>query len=262
MKTAAILLLALAMAAVAALILADDTESDLEGVWTASRDAERLHLSIYREKQQWSQLGITLPLADFSGLSPAITDSSNIARTEFQIIREAGTIAFTGQFSKGRGAGHYLFVPRPEFIAEMAKLGYRDIPKKKIFILAVHDIGPRYVRALGELGYKNLSLEMLIKMGMFRVTPAFIRDLRSLGYNDLSSEQLVKLRIHNVTPEYIRQLRALGFSDLPMEQIAKLGIHGVTKTYVEEMRGLGFRNATASQLVANSAFSRINRADG
>lgn len=208
-----------------------------QGVWMGEREGDgRIQLQMKRRSQgekEWS-FGNSFPESEFQGL-----DSGR-----FEMRRDAGTIIFKGRFDGtgpgAQGTGTYSFQPNPEYIRDMASLGYRV--EDKVFEMALFDISRASVRELRSLGYRDLSLDELIEFGIFRVTPDFIREAGELGFKDLPAKRLVEMRIHGITPDFVRQWRSAGHSDLSLDRLLELSIHGVTPGYLRELDAMGYKD--------------------
>ncbi|HYH94838.1 hypothetical protein [Hyalangium sp.] len=216
---------------VAAPVLAASTHT---GTWTASvKEKEaQLELSLRTKGERGGQMGMSVPLTAFQGLSTAEGSTA-----PFRMTREAGTFSFEGRFAGGEGAGHYQFEPSEAYAKAMSGLGYPKLTPDDQFKLALFEVTTTRVKELATLGYRDLPLEELFQVGIFQVTAEYIRTLSSLGYGKLSLEQLVQCRIHNVTPEFIRDMKGLGLQSLSAEDLVKLRIHGIDSDFVRSLSG-------------------------
>ena len=70
--------------------------------WTRNNAGERW-VSLQLERDDDRRWGVSVRLADLEGLTARGTDFSGDAR--FTLKRDAGTIAFEGRFTDGRGRG-------------------------------------------------------------------------------------------------------------------------------------------------------------
>lgn len=77
----------------------------------------------------------------------------------------------------------------------------------------LHGVTPEYIRNLAELGYRNLPLEVYVGLRDHGVTPEYIRDMKAAGYTDLSLDELKALRTSGINPEYVREMIELGFGE-------------------------------------------------
>lgn len=117
--------IALVASSVAWLYAADDL---IQGQWTAQLKAGRVYLQLRSDTANGSwgsgSWGQTIPADQLAGL-PWQDDHLTFDKIQFQLPREAGTIAFEGSFRDGRGAGFFTFAPRAAFSSEMKALGDR-----------------------------------------------------------------------------------------------------------------------------------------
>ncbi len=92
----------------------------------------------------------------------------------------------------------------PQWLRDMAALGYTNLSGGEIAALAVQDIGPSYVRGMAEAGYPHLSAGQLIALKVQDVTPAYVREITRAGGPRPSPEQLVTLKIQGVSADLVR----------------------------------------------------------
>lgn len=173
---------------------ADSTPAPITGTWTGQfkgDDEIQLNLDL-RMNGQSNQMGQTVPLTALHGLPRR---QALAAPVQFELARDAGTVAFEGTFQDGKGGGSFTFTPRSGFVEEMAALGFRDLSSSQILTMAMLDVSREYARELKALGYDRLSTQQLISMRIFQVTRDYVTAMRSQGYTRLQPEQLVQLRI-------------------------------------------------------------------
>lgn len=232
--------------------------AEVDGAWTASYDREkpgRIHLQMTRGRTH--NMGMTMRVADFTGLSEAQIQAPTMTPVEFRLNREAGTARFEGTFRDGKGAGQFTFAPNRSYLSTLRGLGIDvDLPSRRgrerdeddhLFSLAMHDVSTAFIRSMQAEGIRT-SLDKYIALRIFNVTPEFIREMRSLGF-EIGTDDLISARIHKVTPDYIRQMRAAGWN-LTFDQLQSSRIHGATPEFAEEMRRLGYGNLKHSDLVS------------
>ena len=165
----------------------------LRGVWTAQPSrwkttdggtATVVQLSLRRTRpgHDWNS-SFPVALTDLKGLA---AEQTRGARTDvrFDLVRDAGTLAFEGRFEDGDGAGHFTFTASPEYLQEMRKQGYDGIDEEKVFSLATHDVSRAFIRELAALGYTRLPLDELLNLRIHGAPSpgSFIRELRPSGY--------------------------------------------------------------------------------
>jgi len=219
----------------------------ITGTWTGElRGENEVHLNLQMKGQSgWT--GQSLPLSSLRGLTRQ--QATNGASVRFELVRDAGTVAFEGAFKDEKGSGTFTFTPSGAFVDDMATLGFRNLSPEQLLTMEMVDVSRKYAREMKALGYDQLSTKQLISMRIFQVTPDFANAFRSLGYDRLQPDQLVSLRIFNVTPDFIRELEARGYEHLPVDQLTNLRIFKVTPSFIDELRSLGYERLPVSQLV-------------
>lgn len=231
----------------------------VEGAWTASayeKKPDRIQINMTTGRH--NNMGTSMKLGDFAGLTRAQIDAATMTPVNFQLRREAGNTAFEGTFRNGKGAGQFTFASNPSFFDSVRALGV-DVEDRKLrnharsqeerlFQLALHDVSVAYIRAMQSEGYR-VSLEKYMEMRIFDITPEYIREMRSLGFSDIDADDLVGSRIHGVTPEYVREMRAAGWN-LTLDELQSTRIHGATPQFAEEMKKLGYANLDVDELLS------------
>jgi hypothetical protein len=162
-------------------------------------------------------------LADLQGLDWAATAKHDVS---FSVVRDAGTIDCKGFVQERRGAGLFTFQPNPQYVPEMAKLGY-SFEGKDLLSATIFDVSFEFARAMKSADVRGLDAGKLIAFRIHGVSPEFAGELGHLGYPHAPPDQLIALRIHGVTPEYIEGLRSKGLQNLTLDQLISLRIHGV-----------------------------------
>jgi hypothetical protein len=278
MKRELILRLVAVLLVIAGMVLLNDVFAQAQGAargtWTAKWQSseQTLNLQMSLEEKE-SNFGQTYRVADLKGLSPAsITGAKGPA--QFQLVRDAGTIAFDGAFDRGLGAGTFTFTPDANYQARMRNLGYSCIGSKQ-FEMAALDVSLAYatefkdlgfgaeckdlvegrifnvnrqqVEELRALGYTNVPFKKLVELRIFKVDGAYIRSLRAQGM-DLSLAKLVESRIFEIKPEDRKAYADLGYTHLTQDELTAFKIHGVTPAYIRDMRDLGFKDLSPQKL--------------
>src|SRR5262249_55707930 len=135
-------------------------------------------------------------LSEFQNL-PRPTGSAEVP-ARFALVRDAGTISFSGQIDATGGSGRFTFAAAPGFAAAMSAGEAAALTDEQVFAAAVHDVSRQFVAELRALGYERMRFETLIAMRIHGASPQFIRELQSLGYDHVPPDQLVAMRIHGV----------------------------------------------------------------
>ena len=261
-------------ALVAAVLVVPAHARELTGDWMATvseQHSERLQMSL---KYDHSEHGSSrFAKSEFVGLSEAQIVSTTRVPVEFQLKREAGTIAFEGTFRTGHGAGQFTFTPDPEYPGKLRSLGVDHAPKKdddEMFELAIFDVSTEFIRSMQKLGY-DVPLDMYVQFRIFDVNPDYVRAMSEVGFTKLRAEKLVETRIHGATPEFIREMRAagndhgvtaefvqelrqLGYTKIPADQLVAMRIHGVTPEFIRQVEAAGYRKVPIDKLVQMRIF--------
>ncbi len=165
----------------------------------------------------------------------------------------------------------------PEFIGEIAALGYTRSSPSQLVALRIHGVTPEYARDMiaifGKVGldelvafrihgltpesarslqafFGKLSPDDAVALRIHGADPEFVQGFREAGFASLSADDAVALRIHGATPEFAGALRAQGLSELSADDLVTFRIHGVTPEYVAAIRGLGYASLTPDELTA------------
>jgi hypothetical protein len=242
---------------IASLILfaATTASADLHGSWTASAGSDpltrgRMHMNISQGYNH--HFGNTMNIADFTGLTEAQVNNGAAVPVQFQLARDAGTVAFEGSFKNGDGAGQWTFAPSRSYVASIRALGV-DFDGDKtddddLLSYTLLDVSTSYIKSMMAIGYRE-SMDKYTSMRIFKVTPEYVNEMRDLGYDHISADDLVATRIHKVTPDYIRQMRAAGWK-LSLDELVATRIHKATPEFAEEMRKLGYANLSYDDLIS------------
>jgi hypothetical protein len=230
--------------------------ANIEGAWTAEADAKRPdHFYIMMTRGRNHQMGTTMRLSEFTGLTRAQIDAATSTPVQFQLRREAGNTSFEGSFRNGKGAGQLAFTPNAGYLDAIRALGVKvelkhgkSVEEEDLFMLALQDVSTAFIKSMQAEGFRE-SLEKYLELRIFDVTPEYIHQMRDLGYKNIDSDELVATRIHKVTPDYIRQMRAAGWN-LSLDDLQASRIHGATPQFADEMGQLGYANLPFDDLVS------------
>ncbi|HEV7358801.1 MAG TPA: hypothetical protein VGN99_12475 [Steroidobacteraceae bacterium] len=214
-------------------------------------------------------------LADLRGLDWAGAAKHDV---HFTVQRDAGSIECEGFVQDQRGSGLFTFKSNPQYVAEMAKLGFsfedksllsatifdvsfnfarsmksaavRGLDAGKLFAFRIHGVTPEFIRDLRAAGLDAADAGKLIAFRIHGVTPEFVKDLHGAGVNTTDEDKLVAFRIHGVSPDFIRGLRSAGIDTTDPEKLIAFRIHGVSPEFAGEISHLGYPNAPPEQLIA------------
>lgn len=138
---------------------------------------------------------------------------------------------------------------KPDFIDELASLGYTNLTIDQLIELGNHGVNGKFIREFKSLGFEKLSLEMLVRLSDHGVRAKFIKSMTALGYDKLSLEELIRARDHGVDSEFVEEIEAAGFGHLPLDQLIRMKDHGVDTEFMREMEAAGFAHLSMDQLV-------------
>lgn len=253
------------------------------GAWTATvseRRSDRLEMSLRFGHSEND--GAQYDLAELAGLTGAQLASSTRVPVEFELRREAGTVAFDGTFREGAGAGQFTFTPNHDFPRTLRSLGVDFEPDHgdadhELFVLTLFDVSSEFIRSMQAIGYK-VDVQKYVEFRIFKVDPDYVRDMNSVGFRNLSADKLVETKIHGATPDYIRERRAkgddlslddyiqerifqitpefadeiarAGYANLDHDKLVQFKIQGVTPEFIQQLRDLGYTHVAADDLVA------------
>ncbi|MEK6371858.1 MAG: hypothetical protein AABO58_04105 [Acidobacteriota bacterium] len=239
---------------VLALIVAAATlafAAEPRGSWHIRSDEGKLHLDVSRRSN--SHWGRTITREAFSGLTDAMLSATAETPATFDMVRDAGTIHFTGTFTDGDGVGRFTFTPNRNYQASLRGLGVAAgddaDDDDDLFSLAMHDVSIAFIREMQSLGYRE-DLDQYVAFRIHGVSPEFVRELRTLGYDKLDADNLVAFRIHGVSPKFVGEMKDLGVRGLTADDVVAMRIHGATTEFVRELRELGYSNLDSDDLIA------------
>src|SRR4029078_1801678 len=122
--------------------------AELRGTWGADAkgdDSGRLQFSLNARKN--GNMGMGIPLSDFTGLSWAQVRSAARTPVHFTMRREAGTIEFDGTFRDEQGAGDFVFTPDPAYAGKLNRLGLRlddDSDERELLTMTLFDVSTSF----------------------------------------------------------------------------------------------------------------------
>jgi len=127
----------------------------------------------------------------------------------------------------------------PEFLREIAALGYKTASVSDLVALRIHGVTPDYISRMTALVGRQ-SLDELVSLRIHGVTPEYVERFQAAGYPKLSADSLLSLRIHGVDADTVGEWEKMGFRKPGLDEIVSARIHGVTPDLAREMKALGF----------------------
>jgi len=150
------------------------------GAWhLTDRSDGRMQIALISDHNQNSH---PIERTAFTGLTGSQIDAATETPVDFRLIREAGTLHFTGTFMNKEGVGRFSFEPNPSYVTTLRGLGVAagDLDDEKLFSLAIHDVSASFIREMQSLGYHE-ELNRYIAFRIHGASPQFVRELNALG---------------------------------------------------------------------------------
>ena len=110
----------------------------------------------------------------------------------------------TQRYSPGELVAMSMQGVTPQWLREMAALGYTNLSGGEIAALATQDVDPAYVRGMAQAGYPRLSAGQLIALKVQDVSPEYVRQITRAGGPRLSPDQLVMVKVQGISADLIR----------------------------------------------------------
>lgn len=213
--------------------------ADLEGAWTAqiSNDG-RLFFNTTRHP--FGNWGMTHDITDFTGLARTQVESQAQVPVQFQLRRDAGTVAFEGTFRRGFGAGQLTFVPNVAFANSVRGIGLKleKSDDEELFRLALMDVSVAYLREMHGV-FPDADAKELSRMRAVGVTSQWLRELRAAGVGVTNARDAKKLAGSGVTAKFVEGLAKAGYKNLSIRDLTRLAAVGVDDKFIREMSRYG-----------------------
>lgn len=238
------------------------------GTWVAYIENEKVYIQFTGEA--WD-IGRSFLLSEL-GTLPTGNEGT------FNITREAGTAAFKGAFTGGKGHGFYTFAENPSFKSYLQQKGYSGLDKQLMLAIFFTDINKSYfdfmkangygaisnnqLRDLAEQnlnrrvmedyfslfkteGYGHPSLDKVVELREHGVNTRFVNSFHQMGYKgNIPLDKALELRDHGVSPEFITSIQKMGYSDITLDKATDLRDHGVSPEFINEIQKMGYEKLT------------------
>lgn len=222
----------------------------MTGQWAIKVTPEgRARLQLQSADKAKGRASFHLALTQFEGLTRDQVFSS-AARVSFRLVREAGTISFSGSFHDRAGSGQWTFTAEPGFVSFLRNHGYEQLTSDDLFSLAIGDVRQTYVEELEREGYAKLPFGQLVALRTNAVTADDARVWRALVAGDIPAQQLIALKTNDVSAPYIKSLADVGYKQLTAPQLLALRTNGVTREFIERLEKRGHKNLTVERVLS------------
>jgi hypothetical protein len=195
----------------------DSHASRMEGSWFITNYKQdnkdnkvRIELHDQDDDHNWS--------SNFSVSRDKLSSLSGVGKVEFSLVREAGTMHFTGQFDGEQGFGHYKFQPDATYLSHMQQRKI-VLAAEELFSFFVVDIKKDYVDMLQANGFPDVQKDHLISMAALGIDEAYIKGVRGMGYSDISENHLITFKALHIDKDFIDDVSKAGYDHLPTEKL-------------------------------------------
>lgn len=224
-------------------------QAPFSGVWEAYFRSDSVSMMLTHRhpdgRGQWVISDDYLQ-TQFSGL-----DVKAVAMN-FQMIRPAGTMRFTGTREGQTAYGRYTFEPSTSFINALKKFGIEHFENELLLNCFQANMREDFLSFLKK-EFPEVSAEELMELAVFKIDEQTVQSYKSLGkmvdLQKLDVGKLVELHIANVSPERVKGYVDTGLKGLDLEQITKMAIHNIDPAYIAELTKAGIQGLNADKVI-------------
>jgi hypothetical protein len=220
-----------------------------EGTWTATIKDEKIDI-------QFNSDGDRNHMSNSNFLRTDFTPLPTKAEGDFKLVREAGTMNFTGKFDGYKGSGHYKFVPNREYIKYLEGEGIGGIEENDGLAFFMINIKKSYVTMMHRQGYKNLSKGDLIATAALGVDEPYILSLKKNGFPDITEQELITGKAMGVNGAYIAEIRKAGYPKASFDKLVSFKAQGINGQYITK-----FKNARGTTSVNAKRKNQASKSD-
>jgi hypothetical protein len=205
-------------------------ELETEGVWFGTIKNDKLSIQFKNDGDDQSSFsGSTFPISEFK-------DFQREKPGTFTLIREAGTMQFTGKFEGDQGMGRYKFIADKAFNNYLHKEGIDADEDRDLMVFFMVDVKKSYVQMLKENGYTKPGKNDLIPLASLKVDAAYIQSLKSEGLQNISLQDLIPLKSLGITGDYIRDIKKAGYTNVSAGQLITFKSQGIDGKYLADIQ--------------------------
>ncbi len=179
----------------------------------------------------------------------------------FTLIRDAGTMEFTGKFEGNKGMGDYKFVPSKSFGEEMRREGVDISSDKDLMVFFIVNIKRSYVEMLKRNGYTKLNKDNLVPLAALDISEAYISSIKQAGFKDIDLDNLVPFKAMNIDKAYIEEIRNAGYKDLTPDKVITFKAQGIDGKYIADFRSAAKAKDTEEGRNANDQKDAGSKSD-
>jgi hypothetical protein len=209
---------------------------ETEGSWFATIRDEKISIQFRNDDEDDNS---------FNSSSYNLSECTSLPRETkgtFKIIREAGTMEFTGKFEGNTGMGHYKFVPDKAYGEHMSGQVKEKLDDRDQMVFFFINIKKDYVQMLKNEGYTGITKDELIPLGAMKIDAAYIKSIKDNGYKDVTLENLIPLKALHIDAAYIKEIREAGYKNVSLDQLVTFKAQGIDKEYISKVKQLKGKN--------------------
>ena len=199
-----------------------------EGSWFATIKGDTLSMQFKSNDDRSSFNNSTFLLSEFSSLPKN-------SQGKFTLMREAGTMHFTGKFEGDQGMGHYIFTPDKTYQTYLEQQGVTGVGPHDLLPLFLINVRKNLVEVLKKNGYSHMDKSNLMSVGALKIDEPFIRSWKEAGYKDASLQDLVTLKALHIESSYLAEIHNAGLHNVSINQLIQLKSQNVDAAYIREM---------------------------
>ncbi|MET3977916.1 hypothetical protein ABIB62_000483 [Mucilaginibacter sp. UYP25] len=207
-----------------------NADIDYEGTWTAIIKDEKIDMQFNSDGNRNHMSNSNFLVSEFKPFLP------NKSESDFKLVREAGTMNFTGKFNGYKGSGSYKFVRNAEYITYLKSKGITDIEQNDELAFFMINIKKSYVAMMHRQGYKNLSKSDLIATAALGVDEPYIVSLKQNGFPGISTQDLITGKAMGITGLYISEIREAGYPKVSFEKLVSFKAQGINGQYISKFK--------------------------
>jgi beta-lactamase regulating signal transducer with metallopeptidase domain len=205
----------------------NDEKMSNKGIWFATIKGEKVNIQFRDDEDEDSNNSSnTFTLSELGALP---IDKEG----KFTLLREAGTMEFTGKFEGNKGMGNYNFLPNTNYKTVLEKEGVNI--KSDIIIYFLLDVKAAYIAMLKKNGFKNLDKDNIIPLAALKIDEAYINSIKEAGFKDINVDDLVPLKSLNVDKAYIEELRSAGLKNLTPDRVISCKAQGIDAKSIKDL---------------------------
>jgi len=219
-----------------------------EGAWFATSSDEKLNIELRSgdDGHNWTN--------DFSVDKKEINPFPGQGSVEFKLVREAGTIAFKGQFDGQEGFGHFKFTPDEGYMAALKQMGVEDLDDRREFAFFTLNIKKDYVDMLIHNGYPHISQRDLISFAAMKIDKDFIDGWHGSGFDDADNPRnLISLKAMKIDRAYVDELKAAGYDHLNIHELMSMKAQHIDRAYIRSLGRNGDSPIPVRELISYKA---------